>query len=405
MPLLRPLARAYSTLPASVDIAVLGAGVAGLAAAQQIRSTAGSRGPSVAVLEARTRPLGRLHSLDLGNGVKADAGAQWLHADAAKAGALEGWFREAGVSYSEWHVEERALDVPDPLSLPAGDKSEPVDALRANLAPGAPGTNLLFPGGLAKTFGPLADGLDVRYGVKVTGIRVGEGKGRKVAVETGEGTVEADWVVCALPLPILRSLPITPSLTPTHLSSLSQLRTRTLEKLLLPLPPSLPAQLFGTAHRLLLRTPTRGRFTLLDMRPWTGQPWAGLFATDEAGKALASLSEEEAGEVGRELVLGAVRAAGLPAPDLPTKGAVRSAWSLDPFSLGSFTSVLPGASYSPLPPITLPGEDGPEPRVLFAGEHAPPSGSAGDVGTVQGAWMSGVRAGEEAGLAWGASRL
>ena len=60
--------------PSSVDVAVIGAGAAGIAAARTLAGT----GLSVTVLEARDRIGGRAHTL-VREGVAVDMGCGWLH--------------------------------------------------------------------------------------------------------------------------------------------------------------------------------------------------------------------------------------------------------------------------------------------------------------------------------------
>src|SRR5712691_13265792 len=62
-------------LPSEVDVAVIGAGAAGIAAARRL---AEAGGVSVLVLEGRQRPGGRAWTVDAG-GYPADMGCEWLH--------------------------------------------------------------------------------------------------------------------------------------------------------------------------------------------------------------------------------------------------------------------------------------------------------------------------------------
>lgn len=60
-----------------IDVAVIGAGLAGLTAARNLK-TAGCN--SLIVLEARDRVGGRTYNHDLGNGIVSEAGGQWIGA-------------------------------------------------------------------------------------------------------------------------------------------------------------------------------------------------------------------------------------------------------------------------------------------------------------------------------------
>src|SRR6476646_8678663 len=63
------------SLPSEVDIAIIGAGAAGLGAARALENS----GLSVIVLEARDRVGGRAHTVQAAPGVIFDLGCGWLH--------------------------------------------------------------------------------------------------------------------------------------------------------------------------------------------------------------------------------------------------------------------------------------------------------------------------------------
>jgi monoamine oxidase len=63
------------SLPSSVDVAIIGAGAAGLGAARALENS----GLSVIVLEARDRVGGRAHTILAAPGITFDAGCGWLH--------------------------------------------------------------------------------------------------------------------------------------------------------------------------------------------------------------------------------------------------------------------------------------------------------------------------------------
>ena len=64
-----------TSLPSSVDVAIIGAGAAGLGAANALKNS----GLSVLVLEARDRVGGRAHTIMASPDVTFDVGCGWLH--------------------------------------------------------------------------------------------------------------------------------------------------------------------------------------------------------------------------------------------------------------------------------------------------------------------------------------
>src|SRR4051812_41506289 len=64
-----------SFLPSEVDVAIIGAGAAGLGAARALENS----GLSVVVLEARDRVGGRGHTIMAAPNITFDVGCGWLH--------------------------------------------------------------------------------------------------------------------------------------------------------------------------------------------------------------------------------------------------------------------------------------------------------------------------------------
>jgi monoamine oxidase len=62
-------------IPSAVDVAIIGAGAAGLGAANALKDS----GLSVIVLEARDRVGGRAHTIQAAPGITFDLGCGWLH--------------------------------------------------------------------------------------------------------------------------------------------------------------------------------------------------------------------------------------------------------------------------------------------------------------------------------------
>src|SRR6201995_5685449 len=63
------------SLPSEVDVAIIGAGAAGLGAANALKNS----GLSTIVLEARGRVGGRAHTIMAAPGIAFDLGCGWLH--------------------------------------------------------------------------------------------------------------------------------------------------------------------------------------------------------------------------------------------------------------------------------------------------------------------------------------
>src|SRR3954447_20145196 len=88
-----------------VDVVVVGAGLAGLAAARDVQAG----GASVAVLEARDRVGGRTLNEDIGDGKGVEVGGQWIGPTQHRIAALA---RSLGVeTFPTWSKGENLVDV------------------------------------------------------------------------------------------------------------------------------------------------------------------------------------------------------------------------------------------------------------------------------------------------------
>jgi monoamine oxidase len=103
-----------SDVPERVDVAVVGAGLAGLAAADRLRAA----GASVAVLEARDRVGGRTWSEPLGK-ARFDRGGQWIGPGQDRLAALAS--RLEVETFATWSTGEKILDDGDRVRRYAGD--------------------------------------------------------------------------------------------------------------------------------------------------------------------------------------------------------------------------------------------------------------------------------------------
>ncbi len=116
-------------LPARVDVAVVGAGLAGLAAAEHLRAA----GASVVVVEARDRVGGRAWSEALGRG-RFDRGGQWLGPGQDRLAALAD--RLGVATFATWSTGQKLLDDGERVRRYAGDVPTlgPLELLQLHLA-------------------------------------------------------------------------------------------------------------------------------------------------------------------------------------------------------------------------------------------------------------------------------
>lgn len=392
-----------------IDLAIVGGGAAGIAAAREARD----RGLTSLILEASNRVGGRALTINWG-GHALDLGATWMHsadrnplaALAARLGiaidrAPTRWrnqYKNLGFSKEEqaqsWAAMEafaerlRAGTPGDRASEalePGNEWNGFLEALNGYLNgtglaktsaadfiaywDGSDSSNWRLPGGYGGLVSALADGLDVRTGCAVRRV---DWSGKAVRVELADGVVEARHAIVAVPTTALASgdIAFEPAVD-DRLHAAAQLPLGRVEKLFLtsPDPDGMPtnAHLIGNPHSADTGSYMLHPLGVPVIEAFFGGDWLeGLGDEDLAAKA-----REELGRL-----LGADFARGL--------GPVAySDWKNHPFILGSYSYARPGehgaraALCAPL--------DGP---LAFAGEAC----SDVDYATVHGAWESGVAA-------------
>lgn len=407
-----------------LDAVVLGAGVAGLAAARALRDA----GATVALLEARERLGGRVHTLhDASWQHPIELGAEFLHGKPRKL-ALPGLNRleVASCDGAHWALDGRRLvevtqDAEAALSLlsrtggrdesaadflghhrhePARIRSiarqyvegffaaDPSSVSSRFLAQEQRGTDAVSGEemfrplrGYDQVVSALGRGLEVRTQHVVRAVRW---RRRSVDVSgdsfIGRFEVRAHLAVVALPLPLLaRFVRFAPRLTRSFAAFESLPIIKVLLRFRRPVWEHSKAKDFTFLHLPGQRVPVW----------WRPKPFASNVLVGWcAGPAATSVSGQPAAVVLRH-ALSSLRAAfGKKPLEHQLCGAHVADWGADPFAMGGYVSV-PVNRLADQHRLREPVDE----TLFFAGEHTDTDGHAG---TVHGARWSGERAAREA---------
>ncbi len=399
-----------------VDIVVIGAGAAGIAAARALREA----GRSFRVLEARARVGGRAFTDHAGPGrIPFDAGAAYVHyADrnpwVALAGELgvplqkhRGWGGGAAFKggqrldaaataermeargalwemFENWQdtgarsLGELVADAPPLIREAAlrfgqqaiGEEPERIDL--ADLLSLWEGPDCIVPGGYGALVERAAEGLPVELSTPVRGINW---DGRGVAVETPRGTVRAGAAIVTVPVGVLKAgaIGFTPALPAATLDALGGMRMGALSKVAL----AFDGERFGW--------PSPSDFVQAIGTGLTFELWP--FSRDivlatiggDAARALMAPGEDAAVAATLDVFAGIV---GGKARAHFTGGRI-AAWMHDEWSLGSYSVVEPGRA-GVREALAQPVGG----RLFFAGEATAGPGAM----TVGGATLEGRRA-------------
>jgi len=406
-------------LASEVDVAVIGAGAAGIAAARRL---AGAGGVSVLVLEGRNRPGGRAWTVDAG-GCPADLGCEWLHS--ADRNVLVPLAERLGLA-----LDRRRPDWTTRLSRSGESKEAEADWIRereahywaihrAALAPeDRPASTVLEPGGrwnalfdatstwanaveleelsvkdndryestehnwrvrtgLGSLFVALAEGLPIAFDTAVS--RVAHDGGR-IRLATARGTVSAARVIVAVPSSAIAGehLVFDPKL-PEKVAAASGLPLGLANKLFLRLDGTLPDD---EGELFLVGSTTRRETMSYQVRP-LGRPrincfFGGRFAAQLERDGIAAMAAFATDEL-----------AGLFGNDIRRQltPLAASGWRGDPFARGSYSYARPGHA-DDRARLASPVDN----RLFFAGEACSPHFFS----TAHGAYETGTAAAEAA---------
>lgn len=425
--------------PRDETIIVVGAGVAGLAAARELTA----QGFTVTVLEGRERIGGRIWT-NRALGPALDLGAAWIHgvrdnpisdlADAfeietqasdfddlyialADGEPLDGFegvammldFEDLVTAVSQFaetldedrsvmagvrqvlaeeedllDFEQRALDW---LLVSRFELDWAADLTEASLlyqddVDAFGGADHVFPGGYDQIVTGLAAGLDIRLGQIVRQVAYGS---EGVRIETDKERFTADRAVMTLPLGVLRAGTVTfsPALPAAKQGALTRLAMGVVNKVSLRFPERFwvtNAQFWG------YMSATRGEFPVfVNHSHDSNAPSESPILTALTGGSVARVLEAQSDDL---ITAGAMRVLrtmfGAEVPD-PTDALI-TRWAADPFSLGSYSYLPVGATPADYDALATPLAG----RLFFAGEathrHYP--------ATVHGAFLSGLREAE-----------
>jgi len=414
---------------------VVGAGIAGLAAARGLKE----HGFEVVVLEGRRRAGGRIHT-DRSLGAPVELGANWLeNADAnpllplAKELGLRlspsdfestALYDQGGVRFDQDELEELLEDLDDLLDrlderarriagdisigqavaddLPRRHASEEdrrelywalstevweyaaelnqLSLLHFDPDPASDPEDLAVGGGYDRIVEHLSRGLDIRFEQEVSRIEYDE---KRVRVFAGPDRFEADLAVVTLPLGVLKTNRVTfdPALPERKRMAISRLAMGQLNKIVL----AYPRRFWPDEVEFLGYVPReRGGFRhFVSEFPATGKPILTAIAAGDHARELERLKDSEI-VAGAQRVLRKIYGRGVPEPE----GVQVTRWGADRFALGSYSYVPVGSSGDDYDALAEPVSR----RLLFAGEATHrrfPS-------TVHGAYLSGVREAERA---------
>jgi monoamine oxidase len=410
-----------TSLPSSVDVAIIGAGAAGLGAAHALRDS----GRSFIVLEARERVGGRGHTVMAAPDVVFDMGCGWLHSadensfvkiaerlnfeinkdlppwrDRAYGNAFpreqrDDFIRALDEFFQRTHdaakeATKSGRDAPASTCLEPGNRWNPmIDAISTYIN-GAEvdrvsildfdayeDTNLNWRvrrgyGALMAAYGAS---LPLAFNCIVTLI---DHSAKRLRIETSLGTLAADQVIVTVPTNLIadEAIRFHPAL-PDKVDAASKLPLGLADKVVLALEDADQLPKEGNLRAATMRT-EMGTYHL---RPF-GQPcvegfFGGRFARaleDEGDGAIAAHSIDEiASFLGNDF-------------RRKLKPLRESRWAHDPFARGSYSHALPG--YAGKRAVLATPVDG---RLFFAGEATSPHFFS----TAHGARDSGERATKE----------
>lgn len=421
------------------QVLVIGAGIAGLAAARQLRDA----GTEVIVLEARERTGGRIHTYANWRGPAVDIGASWIHG-AGPANPIAKLARKIGARTVTTDAEKAEIFNGDGTGLSARDEKK-IDSIRSEVSDviaqqnrrgpdsslrklvytetnyearstleqriidftlnanyeheysgsaeqlsrlwfddgsSYSGDEAIFLDGYKVITDALAAGLDIRLGHEVSAVRYADNE--DVTIETSQGVFSAATVIVTLPLGVLKAgnVRFVPPLPTKKQSAINQLGFGVLNKCCLLFPEAFwNTKLDWLNH--LPRTGHAGEWVewVSFARP-TGKPMLMGFNAADVGSKIEAWSDDKIIQSAVS-TLSTMFGKPIPAP----LDAVITRWKSDPYARGSYSFNALGSTPAQRDDLAK----NINAKVFFAGEATEKKYYQ----TVHGAYQSGLRAADE----------
>lgn len=411
-------------------VLVLGAGIAGLAAASQLKK----QGHQVSVLEARGRIGGRISTSRLWEGAPVDLGASWIHgvqdnpitALADEIGAKRAGtvyenniaFDQSGKPFSERETIEM-MELFDQLtnslqtrdsdgktvfemiesshiwtSLSAQKRQQMMHLINTTIehefsgsvhklsyenlddSEAYDGEDVIFPDGYDQLTDYLATGLDIKLNQIVQQISYDD---ISVSVETNHGIYSAEKIIITLPIGVLKKgeIQFIPELPDAKEKAIGAIGSGLLNKAFIQFP-----YIFWDKDQDIINwvSEEHGRWNeWLNIAHYTGDPILLGFNAADYAEQLESKTDDQIISDAME-VLKTIYGSNIPDPN----HWQITRWKSDPFAQGSYSFNAVGSSVESRNELakTVAG------RLLFAGEATSEDYPA----TVHGAYLSGIKA-------------